>query len=135
MTYLCLSINGVFGQEWRLSYDHFIKDDPNRPPVAGLSVALLEQNFWGDVVGCPDQRVSHVPLLLLPSLPPLKRLKTGQKGLITRLAVKHLHVNRVHRVLAVMITTALAWNCQKYTNKNTITSEIFCRSFCRNSKN
>jgi hypothetical protein len=43
--------HGVLIVEWIDSGVHFVDKDSQSPPVDGFSVALIQDDFWGDVFG------------------------------------------------------------------------------------
>ena len=97
-----------FGIKWRLPDYHFVQDNSNGPPVARLSVSLLQQDFRRDVVRGTDERVSHTPLLKLLSTPAFERLHAVSHVWTWATPVLEvLHINRIHGVLAVMVAS---WN-------------------------
>ncbi len=94
--YLRLSTGCVVRIKRRLADDHFVEDDPDRPPVAGLGVPLLQQDLWRDVVGRAHQRVRHAALQLLPSSPLQWLHPVGHVGARAAPVLQVLHVDWVH---------------------------------------
>lgn len=57
-----------------LTYQHFIHNDPQTPPVTALSIASLHEHFRGNVVWCPYSWVGEGPPIFFPALCPTLRI-------------------------------------------------------------
>ena len=101
--YLSLSNVGFFVIKRRRADDHFIEDDPDGPPVAGLSVALLHQDFRGDVIRRSDQRMSHAASQLFSASPFERFHAVGNVRTGAASVLQIFHVDGIHRVLTVVM--------------------------------
>lgn len=55
-------------KEWRVPDQHLKEDGPQGPPVHDLGVAILAEDFGGDVVRSSHQRTDPLSTLLEPHL-------------------------------------------------------------------
>ena len=52
---LLAGLRRLVGEERRVPHEHLVEDDPERPPVDGLVVSLLEEDLRGDVIWGPNR--------------------------------------------------------------------------------
>lgn len=63
---LSICVMGIFGTERRPSDLTFEHDRTETPPIAIIGITMSTENFWSNIIGCTNSRVSHDSSRLSP---------------------------------------------------------------------